>query len=246
MAIALISLGSNLGDSTATLAAATAHLGNLPDLTLLAISQTHITLAIGGPAGQSDFANAAALLETNLSPHRLLDVLHDVEQQFRRRREVRWSARTLDLDLLLYDDVVVEEPELIVPHRFLAFRRFVLEPAAEVAPDTVHPVLGLTIDQLREHLRTPNVFQLEGGDDALRRDVAYQVAQRLPWLGIVVSEQAIVLHDAATPGDGPAKAVFQLGGERYTGPLRIPRLVVPANDLDRAVDEVAAAIESIR
>ena len=97
---------------------------------------------IGGPAGQEPFLNAAALLETSLPPAELLARLQRIELHLGRTRETRWAARTLDLDLLLYDNLVLNTPYLTLPHPRMAFRRFVLEPAAEVAPEMAHPRLA--------------------------------------------------------------------------------------------------------
>ena len=86
------------------------------------------------------FLNAAAVLETTLDPFGLLHVLQEIEERFGRVRTVRWGERTLDLDLLLFDDRIVDTPELTIPHPRLAERRFVLEPLAEIAPEAVDPV----------------------------------------------------------------------------------------------------------
>lgn len=152
MAIALLGLGSNLGDRGAILAAAMAAFGNSPGIRVVAASAWHETKAIGGPAGQGAFLNGAALLETSLSPIELLARLQRIESHLGRRRDERWAARTLDLDLLLYDNLVLETPLVVLPHPRMAFRRFVLAPAVEVAPEMVHPLLGWTVRRLWDHL----------------------------------------------------------------------------------------------
>jgi 2-amino-4-hydroxy-6-hydroxymethyldihydropteridine diphosphokinase len=146
--IALIGLGSNLGDRQATLAGAIAALAETPGVIVRRVSSFHETEPVGGPAGQGMFLNAAAALETTLDPFALLNVLRGIETRFGRLRIVRWGERTLDLDLLLFDDRVIDTPELTVPHPRLASRRFVLEPLAEVAPDAVDPVTKRTIAEL--------------------------------------------------------------------------------------------------
>jgi 2-amino-4-hydroxy-6-hydroxymethyldihydropteridine diphosphokinase len=146
--IALIGLGSNVGDREAILSGAIAALGETPGVVVRIVSSFHETPPVGGPPGQGMFKNAAAALETTLDPRALLHVLQDVEARFGRVRSVRWGERTLDLDLLLFDDQVIDTPELCIPHPRLATRRFVLEPLAEVAPDAVDPISKRTIAEL--------------------------------------------------------------------------------------------------
>jgi 2-amino-4-hydroxy-6-hydroxymethyldihydropteridine diphosphokinase len=146
--LALIGLGSNLGDRKAALEAAIAALEMTPGVSVREVSSFHETEPVGGPAGQGRYLNAAAVLETTLEPLPLLRVLQEIESRSGRVRTVRWGARTLDLDLLLFDARVINTPELIVPHPRLAIRRFVLAPLAEVAPEAVDPVTKRTVGQL--------------------------------------------------------------------------------------------------
>ena len=155
MAVCLIGLGSNIGDRTAYLRDAVRLLGKLPETQLLRISSAASTPPAGGPTEQGDYLNAAALIETSLAPEVLLDQLQRLEGELGRERLVRWGARTIDLDLLLYDNLELEEPRLTLPHQRMAFRRFVLEPAAEIAPDMVYPINGWTITRLLENLDQP-------------------------------------------------------------------------------------------
>jgi 2-amino-4-hydroxy-6-hydroxymethyldihydropteridine diphosphokinase len=146
--VALIGLGSNLGDRKAALEGAIAVLSEAPGIVVRKVSSFHETEPVGGPAGQGRYLNAAAALETTLEPIELLHVLQQIETRFGRVRTVRWDERTLDLDLLLFGDRVIETPELVVPHPRFSARRFVLEPLAEVAPEAVDPVTRRTIAQL--------------------------------------------------------------------------------------------------
>ncbi len=152
MATCLIALGSNLGDRAATLDAAGVQLNSLPATRLIRHSRYHCFPSIGGPSGQPDFLNAAAVLETDLAPLVLFEYLLQIETDHGRRRQERWSARTLDIDLLLYEDQIFDNPYLVVPHPRMSFRRFVLKPAADVAPQLVHPIIGMSIDSLAQRL----------------------------------------------------------------------------------------------
>ncbi len=124
--VALIGLGSNLGDRRAILDGAISALSEWPDVRVLRVSSIHETKPVGGPPGQGTYLNAAAALQTTLDPIEVLRRLQAVETRFGRVRTVRWGERTLDLDLLLFDDRIIRTPELTVPHPRLAERRFVL------------------------------------------------------------------------------------------------------------------------
>jgi len=163
MATTLIALGANLGDRQGNLQRAIAMLDRPPAQRVVAHSRWFSTAPIGGPAGQGEFVNAAARVETVLSPGELLTQLRDIETELGRQRRERWAARCVDLDLLLFDDLVLRTPELELPHPRMAFRRFVLEPAADVAADLVHPLIGWTIGRLLLHLNTaPNYLAVTG------------------------------------------------------------------------------------
>lgn len=141
MSLACIALGANLGDPASTLRAAFAALAELPDSRLLARSALYLSAPVG-LSGQPDFVNAAARIETSLSPEGLLDALLAIEQQFGRMRGERNGPRTLDLDLLLYDDRVISTPRLTVPHPRLHLRAFALLPLADLDPDLPLPGRG--------------------------------------------------------------------------------------------------------
>jgi 2-amino-4-hydroxy-6-hydroxymethyldihydropteridine diphosphokinase len=158
LSLALVALGSNLGDRDAHLRAALEHLERAGAGRVVALSRFHTTAPAGGPP-QGDFRNAAALLETSLGPRGLLQAMQRAEAASGRRRggpgedtPPRWGPREVDLDLLLYDELVLDEPGLVVPHPRMTGRRFVLEPAAEVAPTMVHPPSGRTVAELLEDL----------------------------------------------------------------------------------------------
>jgi 2-amino-4-hydroxy-6-hydroxymethyldihydropteridine diphosphokinase len=152
MSVCLISLGSNLGDRQGNLDAAIALLATHPRIKILAQSAWRATSPVGGPLGQGDYLNGAVKLETSLAPRELLGCLQQIESQGGRRRDERWGARTIDLDLLLYEQLVLNTPELAVPHPRMAWRRFVLEPAADVAGSMIHPTIHWTVARLLQHL----------------------------------------------------------------------------------------------
>ncbi len=154
MPACLVGLGSNAGDRAHLLRQAVDRLGGQESVRVIAVSRWHETPPVGGPPGQGPFLNGAALLETSLSPEALLDALLEIERALGRTRAARWSARTIDLDLLLYDRRTLRTQFLTLPHPRMAWRRFVLEPAVEIAPTMVHPPTGWTIARLLEHLDT--------------------------------------------------------------------------------------------
>jgi len=156
---AYVSIGTNLGDRDAHLALALRRLAALPDTELVAASPVYETDPVGPPP-QGPYLNAAVHLRTRLSPRALLDALLAIEQEAGRVRGVRDAARTLDLDLLLYGDQVLDEPDLVVPHPRLAERPFVLEPLAALAPDRVHPTRHETIATLAARVRDPRAVRL--------------------------------------------------------------------------------------
>jgi 2-amino-4-hydroxy-6-hydroxymethyldihydropteridine diphosphokinase len=135
----LIGLGSNLGDRVANLEGSIAALNQVSGITVRQVSSFRETEPVGGPPGQGMFLNAVAQLETDLDPLALLHVLQEIEARFGRQRTVRWGERTLDLDLLLFDDRIIDTPELCLPHPRMRTRRFVLEPLVEVTPRAVDP-----------------------------------------------------------------------------------------------------------
>ena len=168
MSRAYVSLGTNLGDRAAHLGLALRSLAALPTTRVVALSPVYETDPVGPPP-QGPYLNAAVEIETALEPRALLDGLLAIERAAGRARSVRDAARTLDLDLLLYADRVIDEPDLRVPHPRLAERAFVLEPLAALAPEQVHPVLGETLATLAARVRDPAAVRRWSGDDPVWR-----------------------------------------------------------------------------
>lgn len=155
MATAYLGLGSNLGDRLALLREARRALGLTQGLRVSASSPLYETEPVGGPPGQGLYLNAVLEVEADLPPRRLLETALALETRLGRRRETPGGARTLDIDLLLFDDDILEEPGLILPHPRLHLRRFVLAPLCDLAPHLPHPVLGRTLGELLEVLVDP-------------------------------------------------------------------------------------------
>ena len=146
--MALLALGSNLGDRRAALSGARSALERGGQIVVRAWSRIFETAPQGGSPGQPRYLNAVLAVATALSPEQLLARCQAVEREFGRERRERWGARTLDIDILACGDRVSDAPGLILPHPRLHLRSFVLLPLLEVAPEWRHPRLGKTVRQL--------------------------------------------------------------------------------------------------
>lgn len=163
--IAYIGIGSNVGDKKTNclkgieLLSETGRVGG--------VSSLYYTEPVGFKE-QADFINAVAGIETDLPPMDLLSICQSIENRLGRVRTLRWGPRTLDLDILLYGDLVMDQPDLVIPHPMLAARKFVLIPLAEIAPRAVHPVLNKSVSQLLQELRnTHTVVKCKPGDKTI-------------------------------------------------------------------------------
>ncbi len=161
---AYLGLGSNLGDRHANIAEAARRLSETPGVRVVKLSSLHETAPVGGPP-QGDFINAACEVETSLPPRELLAAVLAIEQAMGRVRSVRWGPRVIDIDILLCDELILDEPDLVVPHPRMAERRFVLEPLAEIAPGVICPKSRKTVPELLAALEDG------GASGQLRRDL---------------------------------------------------------------------------
>lgn len=147
-----IALGTNQGDRERNLLRAVAEIGKLPQTRITALSGFYDTEPVG-PVEQPNFLNAVIRVETSLTPRGLLTELQRIETEvFRRKRDVHWGPRSLDLDILLYGDLILDDEGLVIPHPRLNERRFVLVPLAEIAPAVIHPGMGSRADELLRSL----------------------------------------------------------------------------------------------
>lgn len=154
-----IALGSNLGDSRSILVSAINRLQMHPQIEILAVSSWYLTKPIGPP--QPDYLNGCVTIQTSLTPLELLRVLQAIEAEFGRVRQERWGARTLDLDLLLYETQIIDTPTLQLSHPRMVERAFVLVPLAEIAPDWIEPRSGQLIAVLANKLECSGVELLQ-------------------------------------------------------------------------------------
>ena len=175
---AVVAYGSNMGDRMAYIEQGIRDLC-VPGVELLKRSDTIETKPVGD-VEQGDFLNGCLLVKTVFSPLELLDICHEAEKKADRKREVHWGPRTLDLDIIAYDELVMETEELIIPHPEMHKRRFVLEPMAQICPGWLHPLLHQTVERLVRMLPAENLRPTE---DFLE---AVQLVEKLPKSGVRV------------------------------------------------------------
>ncbi|MCC9607444.1 2-amino-4-hydroxy-6-hydroxymethyldihydropteridine diphosphokinase [Blastopirellula sp. JC732] len=236
----LIALGANLGDRRQTLDSAVDLLRSTPGVTNLQVSRYFGTQPIGGPDGQPEFLNAAARFSTSLTAEEVHARLIEIEEEHGRVRVERWGARRLDLDLLLYDQREILTESLEVPHPRMTFRRFVLEPAVEVAADMTHPICQRTLGEL--------LTQLSAGEPVVQI-VAPEAANVEALIEKVGQTCDFPLQRASDPTTSAAAQLlvfWQLPKStcdrwRPHGPY----LPIPAADLDAAATEITAAIAAM-
>ncbi|MBO6756874.1 MAG: 2-amino-4-hydroxy-6-hydroxymethyldihydropteridine diphosphokinase [Roseibium sp.] len=154
---AALGLGSNIGDTAENLAIALSRLQAVPGITLVARSSDYRTPP-WGPVPQDDFRNICVVVDTTLSPRRLLEACLEVELKMGRVRDVRWGPRLIDIDVLIYGQAIVDEDGLTIPHPRMAERAFVLVPLAEIWPDAP---IGESLTAAAALATCPDVDQIE-------------------------------------------------------------------------------------
>jgi len=146
-----LSLGSNLGDRTGNVERALNLIASVPGVRVVRASSLYETEP-EGYVDQPDFINAAVEIETTLTPHKLLGEIKEIERSMGRKKTFRFGPRIIDVDILLFGGLIIDEPDLVIPHPLMLERRFVLMPLAEIAPQTLHPISGKTIDSHRKNI----------------------------------------------------------------------------------------------
>jgi 2-amino-4-hydroxy-6-hydroxymethyldihydropteridine diphosphokinase len=145
---AYVALGANLGDRRRSIGNAIQRLDETVGIVVKKQSSLMESPAVGGPSDSPPFLNSVIEIETTVAPQELLRLFLKIEQSLGRRRREKWEPRPIDLDLILYGDQIIDTPDLNVPHPLMHTRPFVLQPLAEIAPDSFHPVLRQTASQL--------------------------------------------------------------------------------------------------
>ncbi len=180
-------MGGNVGNVSATFAKALHLLNEKPldgrtETNLLQVSSYHATIPIGENAGaETVFLNAVCQIETSLEPLPLLDKLQLIEKKLGRERTIHWGPRTIDLDIILYDESKIDIPRLQVPHPACWYRRFVLDPLVEIASDIIHPIKQVTFQKLQERLlQQPFVVAFAGGNKITRKQLVTSLQKKNP------------------------------------------------------------------
>ena len=150
MFITYLLLGSNLGDSKKYLLDATANIGK--KIGVINRKSSLYQTASWGKQNQPDFINQVISVDTDLLPMELLAGILEIERVLGRQRVEKWGSRTIDIDILLYENSIVNDPDLTIPHPYLHERRFSLMPLSEIAPDIIHPLFNRSIKELLENL----------------------------------------------------------------------------------------------
>jgi 3-oxoacyl-[acyl-carrier protein] reductase len=209
-----IGMGSNVGNRRGHLDKALEMLGDHPSINVEQVSSRYDTVPVGGPPGQGNYLNCVAELQTDLDPQRLLAALLEVEKKLGRVRKEPNEPRSIDLDLLLYGNLVFQSDSLTVPHPRMHERVFVLEPLAEIAPEVIHPVLRKSIGELFNDLEKQEGGESSGEEDqpriptAARKEVPTMSAERN-----LSGKKAVVTGSTSGIGRAIALALASAGAD---------------------------------
>jgi len=153
MSMIYLLLGANLGDRTSQLLNAFREIKERigPIIRYSALYET----AAWGREDEPPYLNQVLCVNTDLTPQELLKIIHEIESLLGRTRQLRWESRLIDIDILFYDDIILNDPDLTIPHPYLHKRKFTLAPLAEISPEYIHPVLLKTVEQLLRDLHDP-------------------------------------------------------------------------------------------
>jgi 2-amino-4-hydroxy-6-hydroxymethyldihydropteridine diphosphokinase len=241
---ALIAFGANLGDRESTWQEAVSLLADR-GVTILGVSQLVETKPVGGPDGQASFLNAALTVRTTDSPERLVSELLAIEREIGRVRARRWGPRLVDLDLMLYEQHVCDTVPCLVPHPRMTFRRFMLEPACEVAADWIHPLtqcsLGDLLQQLNDFDRRAEL-RLAAFDGESDREDVQTVVRTLEQMGWSVRDNREVKEREAEPA---WRIVISDQRQPPAGMVAGPYLVLATSERSTWEAEIVAAVQAM-
>jgi len=161
--ICFLGIGSNIGDAAANCAAAERHISDIGGVAVLRRSSLYRTQPVGFEE-QEWFVNGVIEVRTALGPRPLMDAILGVEDKMGRTRNGKWRPRIIDIDILLYGQVVMDEEDLVIPHPRLHKRRFVLVPLDEIAPHAIHPAFGVSVRGLLDRLQDTNTVEWLSGE----------------------------------------------------------------------------------
>jgi 2-amino-4-hydroxy-6-hydroxymethyldihydropteridine diphosphokinase len=232
-----LALGGNLGPVEANFRSALEGLRQA-GLTTERVSAVHRSRPVGSRAG-AEFLNAAAVIRCPLEPLELLDLLQRIEDEHGRQRGARWGPRPLDLDVLFIGESVIDTPRLTVPHPDCWYRRFVLDPLAEVAPDWPHPTRGRTVAELRQRLLVrPLPVSLHGGDTETRAAATRAMDEAGEAVSIAATPETAALALWLGPEDAASDAAAAWDALPTTNRLDLTRF---GDDIGQATRDVLRA-----
>jgi 2-amino-4-hydroxy-6-hydroxymethyldihydropteridine diphosphokinase len=252
---ALIAFGANQGDRQLAFDVAVKQIEENESVANVVASKAIETRPVTGTADGADnspYLNACIRFTTTLDVEQLHQAMIVIESKLGRERKERWGPRTIDLDLLLFADQQLQKPSLIVPHPRMSFRRFVLEPALEIASDMVHPISGLTIEQLVHHLNSkPNTIVVATDDESFVQSVVENLSSRKEWVDWKVEVVADAMKFIQCVGE--TKLVASCFGDdppqdlvRFAKNFAGPTIELSINSAaDGCACELTAAIEAM-